>query len=819
MEVPDSAHSVALETAAHETQRHVAVVAVHGVADQKPGNTVRDVVRLLVALPGKLPGDPRPYSAATEVTQTIAVTPIPVTPIAPPPKRPWTPQNEFKSAYLQYCQSMPGRKVLGSLHDDIVFTKNLLGSYKPELGEQSYTTTVASVHRAVHGAHPPTSVDIFELYWADLSRPGPGLRRFVSEFYQLLFHLGSLGRLTIDAATVPHEGKPAWQTVRIGTAVAARMLAQPIALLNLALAALALVAVAVMLPEGWHSALVAGIVGAAVAVGICIPGYRSPTGVSRAVPVLAIAIGSGVAWAVWAGVLLPPSLAPPRGLALLAAVAGTALFWWFCTKHEARNPNAKWWGALACALMLLPLLFALFGGDNSKADVIGSVLWAAQWLLLGLILVWAVFFVAQAAAWLAGLWLRLGTLSHADRRALTTGRIAIALPALLFILLTLLLWLAVAEVGARYLPIAPYQFKGLICTSLLSCAQDMLDRSAVYADPVVWSLGGALIFAVFGFLPAVIQEILPRGADRQATERSQRLGRWLTMAFELLGVSAFVIYVGVVVLIPLIGTASNLDTGWVLFDRLKDWTEQPSALKAIAVIIAGSSVTLLALGSRLGKVFLGFRPVLDVALDVDNHLREHPLERNPRSQILTRYASLLRHLCAPSANRDRGYDAVVIVAHSQGSVITADLLRYVHHVGVPGLECLGRRRLPLRLLTVGCPLRQLYSQRFPNLYDWARHGHAGWPPAVPDIPAGQAPEPSLLRVTCWSNGYRSGDYVGRYLWRNEACADRWTPTAASKDTADTRREFCVGVGAHTHYFDGSDGKDPVAEELDRLITQ
>lgn len=63
------------------------------------------------------------------------------------------------------------------------------------------------------------------------------------------------------------------------------------------------------------------------------------------------------------------------------------------------------------------------------------------------------------------------------------------------------------------------------------------------------------------------------------------------------------------------------------------------------------------------------------------------------------------------------------------------------------------------------------------------------------------------------------DYVGRYLWRNKDCTELWTPAAVSSDTADTRREFCVGAGAHTHYFDGSDGTDLVAKELDRLITQ
>ena len=43
----------------------------------------------------------------------------------------------------------------------------------------------------------------------------------------------------------------------------------------------------------------------------------------------------------------------------------------------------------------------------------------------------------------------------------------------------------------------------------------------------------------------------------------------------------------------------------------------------------------------------------------------------PRARIFSRYASLLADVCK------RGYSRVVIVSHSQGTVITADLLRYL----------------------------------------------------------------------------------------------------------------------------------------------
>ena len=44
------------------------------------------------------------------------------------------------------------------------------------------------------------SVHIYEMYWADLSRLRNLFRRIFGEFYQLLFHVSSLGRHTVDEA-------------------------------------------------------------------------------------------------------------------------------------------------------------------------------------------------------------------------------------------------------------------------------------------------------------------------------------------------------------------------------------------------------------------------------------------------------------------------------------------------------------------------------------------------------------------------------------------------------------------------------------------
>ena len=234
-----------------------------------------------------------------------------------------------------------------------------------------------------------------------------------------------------------------------------------------------------------------------------------------------------------------------------------------------------------------------------------------------------------------------------------------------------------------------------------------------------------------------------------------------------------------------------------------------------AVAALGGLVALIVTVTKgpLKPLAMGFRSALDVALDVTNWLRVHPLERNPRARICARYASLLRHICRYTDPVDgRPYDAVVIIAHSQGTVITADLLRFLKQERLldrpdPELACLyGDAALPVYLFTMGCPLRQLYATRFPGLYGWAWHDAATWP--------GPRPDPDALAVAHWTNMYRSGDYVGRYLWFPDTGDDRWFQT--SRGPHDKRSELCVGAGAHTHYWDQLP-PDEVGRELDRLV--
>lgn len=233
----------------------------------------------------------------------------------------------------------------------------------------------------------------------------------------------------------------------------------------------------------------------------------------------------------------------------------------------------------------------------------------------------------------------------------------------------------------------------------------------------------------------------------------------------------------------------------------------------------GAVILLLGIGyvffARLvDPIMAGLRGGLDIALDVLNYLRPRPVDEVPRAKILSRYASLLRFITnwRDPANPNVGYSRIVIVAHSQGTVITSDMLRMLNLGSVAGdndLHLLRTRPdstegIPIRLVTMGSPLRQLYAARFPDLYAWDSNA-----------------DPRLTHrgLESWWNVYRSGDYVGRMLFRDEKDPNRFVPGhdfVLKKDGKNLPvRETCLGPGAHIHYWDETAPR--VIRALDQLI--
>ncbi|MGC4007390.1 MAG: hypothetical protein QM811_31405 [Pirellulales bacterium] len=327
-----------------------------------------------------------------------------------------------------------------------------------------------------------------------------------------------------------------------------------------------------------------------------------------------------------------------------------------------------------------------------------------------------------------------------------------------------------------------------------STAGDFLDRLIVISatpvfGPTAYLLCAACVLSVWGLFPGVVADI--RAPRDNTPESAAALGKWLNDGYRLLYVAAFLLILAFPFFIA----------GGMLYWAAGDLLPHTRDRQVTVTFIIGSLGGLLAFHGRLESLAMGFRPVLDAILDVDNYLREHPRDNNPRSRICARYASLLRYICRYRDPVDgKPYAGIVIVSHSQGTVISAELLRFLRSEFDPTLIDLGvcrnkqaakGRNPPLYLMTMGCPLRQLYGWRFPHLYRWTRHDRPRNADA-PTIAEDCLPSPQELGITAWINAYRSGDYVGRYLWRSPGERSEWGADA-SVDEMGERREFCIGA--------------------------
>jgi hypothetical protein len=235
----------------------------------------------------------------------------------------------------------------------------------------------------------------------------------------------------------------------------------------------------------------------------------------------------------------------------------------------------------------------------------------------------------------------------------------------------------------------------------------------------------------------------------------------------------------------------------------------------IAAILGGAVTTLLVAARVMGlspgnlvtdgKAPGGLRAVLDKPYDIATFLRE-PLGHNgldtrgaeiprkteiPRKKMLRRFRGLMEHLA-----KDQ-YDRVVFVAHSQGTVLTTALLA--------NRQPDQNARLPksVSLMTFGCPLRQLYLNRFPSQYAW-----------VAGLAAPASRCDFVHRVNGeWANVAAADDPIGRTVFMPPP--KPWTPGPGPPLPDGTPRlsELLLGTGGHGSYWNAQ----PLYEKLAALV--
>jgi hypothetical protein len=128
---------------------------------------------------------------------------------------------------------------------------------------------------------------------------------------------------------------------------------------------------------------------------------------------------------------------------------------------------------------------------------------------------------------------------------------------------------------------------------------------------------------------------------------------------------------------------------------------------------------------------------------------------------------------------------------------------------------------------MGSPLRQLLNRFFPHQYRWVREVPDNAKPVATGsatLDLSSTPSPDLLGLKSWTNAYRSGDYVGRGLWVSDWFRRTKGPDAEGAYPQnievlgdDQKSEMCIGLGAHTHYWDET--APDIRDQLDLLIVK
>ncbi|GAB1544021.1 hypothetical protein NUACC21_66970 [Scytonema sp. NUACC21] len=870
-----------VEATANLSKRKVAVVAVHGVSDQQPYDSARAIACLLLAL-NQNKGNKTQYTPFYEKLVNIAVSPVKIDGST---KQKLTSEKKFfldeRGPFIQKGLKLASKETkdlegyaLDELDDySHGFISDQLREYEVRNQDAVYETV--RLESTCFGQGHQTDVHVYEMYWADLSRLGTGFLRIFGEFYQLLFHLGSLGRHNIDFARLEYqrthnlENVPWWHRDRLNWFMwqtyswlfvwAQRMLALFIPILNLYLLLAVLISIPGNIPIQYQPFIVAISIVVSIAVFIGWFLWQKPEENSentsainwrswaRTTPILTIVTLLAVilyGWLKGPFHLLPQSISY-RFLAFEWSVLLAIPIAYLINRYGCRSPGAvKIALILGIPLAVLTTIFLIIAPDSHEGITQASFR-VVELIFIGLVLSWFVFNSFYFLLILLGQLVVRGIQQKEQKeqeqqkqqeqqeqqeraqRAIWFSRLSLGIPSALFFIVTTSFWTVLDRVSSSllpqtnfYTPIIPWLNPKQVPIS----GHDFLDKLIVFsASPffilVLFLILGVVLVAVWSLLPLVWTEVQPPKSNDKVLSR--KLGQWLTNGFKLMSWSIDLL---IVLAMGFVFPAGCVCA--ILYPEVNSELTK-AILEILGTFLAASATSLIALRGRLDKLALGFRSLLDVLLDVDSYLRQRPFDDNPSARIYSRYVSLLRYLCKWSDPQDgKGYDSIVFVAHSQGTIITADLLRFLKRKpeSDPELSPLfsATPTIPMYFFTMGCPLRQLYSVAFPHLYEWARHNDmTQWEWENPlHIDENQKPNPKDLGVKLWVNAFYSGDYIGRYLWRSDLCSYQWSrkcvdPTYVSEDESGMRREFCLGAGAHTRYWEPTENE--VAEQIDSLI--
>jgi hypothetical protein len=826
-----------------------AVVAVHGIGQQKPGDSVRAIAGLLLRL---RTADQRPrYASFREVPLQVPVQRVGVKPRTEPPPEPSQWWHALSPAFQAQLGATRDPRYFAT---DYEFMRAQLAEY-PGTEEPYVTTRVEGVRGLSTDPHA-SRIHVYEVYWEDLSRLGEGGLRLVGNFYQLLFDAANLGKVAVDQAALKYQHQPWWMRYWRAHAFTVDLFTILVPLTWLLMLGTSLTLPLLQVPTP-GKLVTLSMLGGIIAFGglwfllVRLRAKRPRLSLRWAWGVGIGAIAASYAVAAWLEGWT--TLAVDLVVAISWFATMGALTWWLFRTYDKVRPGAARIGRLTVALLLAASVPWLLGA-TSPDDLMGRVVDTFAVETIATVVIWHVMYASGSLAALVGLQARRalprGEGRRRLRRTLWTAAATLGIATSVVLVFTFVLWSGILATSRGFLrPLEVHHFHITFPWMRLGDVADedrigyyleqLLQGSAGAGYPLLlWCMLIALLTAAIVLAPSLRAELFPRAND--SAEASQRMGQHLSAGLRVMAGTAVGLFISTFGLQPITS----------ILHWIHEYTGalQPisGALELLHVngarwiawsggLLTASGVGLLVLRGRVG-------PVVDTALDVDNYMREHPRDGTPRARICERYASLLRYLNTWRDEQGRPYDRVVIVAHSQGTAITADLLGFarMEREANPGLFPLldgpagHHADRQLSLFTMGSPLRQVYWRAFPMLFEWMSGVHRPWGDSdrqasarVPALDAGPsnslgddvAPHPHDFGLWRWVNAYRSGDYVGRELWRNDHshAAVMYAPGVVSADRAGFRREVCIGSGAHTRYWDAT--APMVAEELDQLIAR
>lgn len=900
---------------ANAVEPRIAVIAVHGVANQAPGDSAEAIAALLLS---RSEGEVRkkqcyepfqartiyvplaPACAGAVTSDFVRATPIdgvdhsqntkPKEPKGPKELGFWRKVTKrvidffsvsgFQESRTGYRATLQEAAQTGKGADaGLIYMRSLLGSYRGQAGRQSYKTLRLEGKRCdANGAAGP-SVDIYELYWADLSQLGSGPVRAFSSLYQLVLHVSELGRRGLEDGFSEFGTDKRWKRLVKFQELAVRQLTVAIPLFNVVLLVTLLSAVMVRVAGGsgtdenvsetngplFWSAII-GAVFLAVAGAYQIAGrWRQSLREWWLIPIVSVFAGAAIGY-------LVVRLTGHPNLVLLAEGWIVALFGVDAVlkKYDRVRPGALGSGRMIMLVTVVLFAAALFVAtrpDPHHREVEYAALWTLQILNLLLMIFWILVVLSAAYASLLGDSIVRSLSGDACARAnaaLRTSRLSLAISAGAMLGILVIVWSGLTAWGVAHVKafdcmqatmFPPLSGLGWILAepSTLSrwlgestqCGTATFGTLSYFRAVLLMGVTSGLplsLFLITLCLLLLVWMAMPsaryegESPSMCTNAESEKAGIWLSRGLDATKVVARLWWAAVFVVLLVFGIGDfAARQGWELGIFRHSKNLALPILGGIGTLVAASAAALVYWFVKVGG------SALDVVLDVDNYLRELPRDAPPRALIAERYASLLRYVTHDRGRTNRPYDSIIIVAHSLGALITCDLLRFfvsenASDRGDTALEPLGfgekkqegKPLIPIRLFTMGNPLRQLLNRFFPHQYRWVREKPDNAMPSVVSSPLdslSSSPSADALGVESWTNAYRSGDYVGRGLWKDEwfkrtegqKKEDGPYPQSIKVYDDGRRFEMCIGLGAHTHYWDET--APDIRDRLDLLIVE